>query len=82
MQAYFAEYLNKSFGSRLCFAVDEQFVKTSGKLLHQPFFFKMRWITTHVPLVSRAGATRGLQLSSAFEARLLMGDPAYGGLQK
>lgn len=55
---YFADHLNKSLGSCLRFAVGEQVVKTSGKLFHQPFFFKVRWITTHVPLVPRAGATK------------------------
>ena len=70
LQTCFADHLNKSFRSCLCFADDEQCVKTFGKLFHQLFFFKARWLTTRVPLVPRAGAARGLQLSSASEVKL------------
>lgn len=70
LQTYFADNPNKSFRSRLHFADDEQCVKAFGKLFYQLFFFKVRWLTTHVPLVPRAGATRGLQLSSVFEVWL------------
>lgn len=70
LQTYFADNPNKSFRSRLHFADGEQCVKAFGKLFHQLFFFTVRWLTTHVPLVPRAGATRGLQLSSVSEVWL------------